>query len=382
MSNVDTTDDGLPSAAEPVANPANNRQIFWAGLCFLIFALLMFYILVTSWPVPATTPAEAHHIFEHFHIFGSGPLDWPPDQRMFLTVIAAGAIGSLIHTLTSLGDYIGNRKLSSNWLWWFALRIPIGVALALVSYLLLRGGLIVPSQQTSGGNQTGQLNPYAIAGFAALAGMFSRQATDKLREVFETLFTAQKPVKRDDPLSAGAALTVDPAKLTRGQPQTLTVTGSGFENGTTATIGGNNRPFTPVSGTLGKIAATSQDVAKAGKLDIVVTNPNKDVFKATVDVVEPAAANPPATAPVISDTDPKQLTNASPKSLTVIGQGFQDHCTATIGGETRAAAFTDATRITVTLLDKDTATPGSLKLAVKNPGAASPASNGFDIAVT
>jgi hypothetical protein len=303
MSNVDTTDDPLPPLGGPVADPANKRQIAWAGLCFVIFALLMFYVLVTSWPVPADTPAQARHVFEHFHIFGFGPFDWHPDQRVFLMVIVAGAIGSLVHTLTSLGDYIGNRKLSSNWLWWFALRIPIGIALALVSYLLLRGGLIVPQQNPSESTSLPS-NLYAIAGFAALAGMFSRQATDKLREVFETLFTAQKPVQRADPLNAGAVLTVDPAKLTKGQPQTLTVTGSGFQNGTKAAVGGNDRPFRMVSATLGKITPTAQDVATAGKLEIVVTNPNKDVFKATIDVIEPAAGNPPATAPVSSGSDP------------------------------------------------------------------------------
>ena len=30
-----------------------------------------------------------------------------------LTVIIAGTIGSLIHTLTSFGDYVGNRRLST-----------------------------------------------------------------------------------------------------------------------------------------------------------------------------------------------------------------------------------------------------------------------------
>jgi hypothetical protein len=381
MSNIDTDE---PDASTVVTDPANSRQIFWAGLSFLVFALLMFYVLVTSWPVPVmgtTPPADARHIFEHFHIFGSGPLDWLPDQRMFLTVIAAGSIGSLIHTLTSLGDYIGNRKLSANWLWWFALRVPIGVALALVSYVLLRGGLIVPQQQQAGASTAVQLNPYAIAGFAALAGMFSRQATDKLREVFETLFTAQKPVKRDDPLNASAALKVDPEKLTRGQPQPLTFTGSGFQNGTKVTIGGNDRPFTLVSATVGKVTPTAQDVAKAGKLEIVVTNPNKDVFQASIEVVEAAAAAilPATAAPVISETDPKQLTATSPKSLKVIGTGFQNGSTATINGIKRDSSFVNDKAITVTLLDADIAQPGKLKLAAANAGQIS---NVLEVTVT
>ena len=58
------------------------------------------------------------------------------------------------------------------------------MALALVFYFVIRGGFLT----TSGGAK--DINPYGIAALAGLVGMFSKQATDKLSEVFGTLFRA------------------------------------------------------------------------------------------------------------------------------------------------------------------------------------------------
>ena len=234
-------------------------------------------------PIPGGGSPSA---YKAFRFFGLGA----PDLRMLLTVILAGAIGSLIHTLTSFGDYVGNRRLSTSWMWWFVLRTPIGIALAIVSYLILRGGLIVPTLQTpKDGNlqeATVLLNPYGIAAFAALAGMFSRQATDKLREVFETVFTAQKAVPRSEPLKGEpATITVEPAELSQGFPQVLTVSGSGFDKDIKATLEGKSREVQWISDKQLKITAVDDDVATVGKIELVLKNPNNDTFKATINVV-------------------------------------------------------------------------------------------------
>jgi hypothetical protein len=47
----------------------------------------------------------------------------------------------------------------------------------------------------------GNLSPHGIAAIAGLDGMFSKQATGKLREVFETLFKTDEPPKRVDRLT-------------------------------------------------------------------------------------------------------------------------------------------------------------------------------------
>jgi hypothetical protein len=155
--------------------------------------------------------------FADFSVFGSAPIPISSDHRLFLTVIAAGALGSLIHSITSFADYVGNRNLSRSWIWWLVLRTPVGVALALLFYLVLRGGLIVPSlpNRASATDTTLLLNPYGIAAISALAGMFSKQATDKLREIFDTLFRTREPVDRADPLGrvTSASSSTEPAKL-------------------------------------------------------------------------------------------------------------------------------------------------------------------------
>jgi hypothetical protein len=45
------------------------------------------------------------------------------------------------------------------------------------------------------------LSPYGVAAIAGLAGLFSKQATDKLREVFENLFKTDHPPNRTDKLT-------------------------------------------------------------------------------------------------------------------------------------------------------------------------------------
>lgn len=78
------------------------------------------------------------------------------------------------------------------------------MSLALVFYFVIRGGFL----STTGGAQ--DINPYGIAALAGLVGMFSKQATDKLSEVFGTLFRSapgEGDAKRQQPLTAPTATT-------------------------------------------------------------------------------------------------------------------------------------------------------------------------------
>jgi hypothetical protein len=125
-----------------------------------------------------------------------------------------------------------------------------------------------------------------MAAFAALAGMFSKQATDKLAAVFDAVFAMKRPVDRDNPLNArDAELKVAPPKLTQGKLEDLTVTGSGFQTETKATVNGKDRAFRKSSATEGKITLLEEDVRSIGELAIIVVNPNKDVFRTTIKVV-------------------------------------------------------------------------------------------------
>jgi hypothetical protein len=115
-------------------------------------------------------------------------------------VLSVGALGSFVHATTSLADFVGNREAIASWSLWFIVRPFVGSALALILYLILRGGLL----STAATDSAQGLNVYGLSAVAGLAGMFSRQATDKLGEVFDTLFRTEVDRERKDPLHDGA----------------------------------------------------------------------------------------------------------------------------------------------------------------------------------
>lgn len=120
----------------------------------------------------------------------------PLDIHFLLLTALCGSLGSSIHLSTSFVEYAGQDRLKPTWMWWYFLRPWIGSALALVVYFVLRAGLITGASDQS----TEALNPYGIAAIAALTGMFSKQATEKLRDTFEHLcYTEKGMYERNEP---------------------------------------------------------------------------------------------------------------------------------------------------------------------------------------
>jgi hypothetical protein len=107
------------------------------------------------------------------------------EQRYLIMAAVAGALGSYIHLATSFVEHAGRKALSTSWAWWYFLRPLVGSALALIVYFVLRAGLITGASEAA----TNSTNPYGVAAISGLAGMFSRQATEKLREIFENVCT-------------------------------------------------------------------------------------------------------------------------------------------------------------------------------------------------
>ena len=200
-----------------------------------------------------------------------------------MLVIVAGMLGSFVHGATSLADYIGNNKFNKRWTWFYLLRPSIGMSLALVFYFVIRGGFLT----TSGGAK--DINPYGIAALAGLVGMFSKQATDKLSEVFGTLFRAAagqgddartgslkpKEEPRDGDGDAAAAVTIASISPNSGPAAggtTVTITGTGFAVGPpqpSVDFGEVSATITEIDTT--KIVVTTQ-ANVAGAVDVTVTN--------------------------------------------------------------------------------------------------------------
>jgi hypothetical protein len=159
------------------------------GIYVVGMFVAILYLLIKIWPLTTSGSPETSEFFW-------GPVTLAADIRLMLIAVLAGALGAYVHLATSFADYAGNERLVVSWAWWYLLRPFIGMALAEVVYLGLRGGLL----SATGNAAAGAISPYGVAAVTALTGLFSKQATDKLQETFETLFRTQQKVERKDAL--------------------------------------------------------------------------------------------------------------------------------------------------------------------------------------
>lgn len=206
------------------------------------------------------------------------------EVRLLLLVMLVGAIGSYVHATSSFVDYLGNRTLISSWVWWYLLRPFIGMMLALVFYFVFRGGFVTAGVGGPSDDATRDparfINPFGIAAMAALVGMFSKVASDKLNEVFTTLFRpapGQGDAKRGDKLGSSlvpAVTSISPASVKKGDKNvSITIKGANFTDKSAVTF--NNKPRTAkfVDATELNLPLQEADTATAGTFEITVTNP-------------------------------------------------------------------------------------------------------------
>lgn len=113
----------------------------------------------------------------------------PTEESVLFMVILMGALGGFLHLASSMANYVGNRQLLRSWIIYYFL-IPVqGAALAPVVYLLLRVGVLNPANTPTGSESpTDSLNLIGIYAFAALTGLFSKQAIEMMADVFSTIF--------------------------------------------------------------------------------------------------------------------------------------------------------------------------------------------------
>jgi hypothetical protein len=273
-------------------------QIRSLGAGLIFFAIGLGYLFLSFWP-SEFDPNTKGNAIQSFVLLGTGiPIRITADVQLLCVVILAGGIGSFIHTATSFGDFVGNRKLSQSWLWWYLLKPFIGMSLAVVFYLVVRGGFL------SGSVETGKLNVYGLTALAGMAGMFSKQATDKLSEVFNTLFRTSPDSgdsKRADDLGNPVPTLNDvaPTSIEREtQNVIIALTGTRFARGAVVQIGGVNREtqFNDETSLTAKLLP--EDVANEGELEVTVINPAPGGGKSTPLRIKVAAGQAPEAAVV------------------------------------------------------------------------------------
>jgi hypothetical protein len=180
---------------------------------------LAVYALVAVWPTSSSMASTPSHV-------AGVKLMLDQDQRLFVIVGLTGALGGLIHSSRSLYEYAGNRLLRRSWLLMY-LSLPfIGSALAVVFYVILRGGLVTGT--------AAQVNFFGFAAISALVGLFSPEAAEKLKQIFSTML-APAPLSRDRLTSSATAVVENIEPESGAVGTTVTIRGRNL-SGTTAVI--------------------------------------------------------------------------------------------------------------------------------------------------
>lgn len=165
--------------------PSGRLRTNMIGMYMIAMAILLAYTVYALFPERIVTE-ENILLWKTSVQFFSYSGEIQPETRLLLLVMVMGALGSYIHAGTSFVSYVGNRSFVESWTWWYLLRPFIGLALAVIFYFVIRGGLL------SAGAVASDISPFGFAAVAGLVGMFSKQATDKLEEVFNNLFQVSK----------------------------------------------------------------------------------------------------------------------------------------------------------------------------------------------
>jgi len=115
------------------------------------------------------------------------------DLRNLLVTMFAAGIGAMITTILGYLDHASTIKdFDEAFVPWYVARPLIGMLLGIVFYFVIKGGLLA----TVGSQNASEIDVYGLGAFAALVGLFSKQAVEKLRDVFGTLFITQSDVDK------------------------------------------------------------------------------------------------------------------------------------------------------------------------------------------
>jgi hypothetical protein len=263
--------------------------------------------------VPTTTVVVQAAPNPPIRLFGAR-LEVDREARLFIVVALAGALGGLVYALRSLTWYAGNRNLKYSWMMTYYLQPIVGAGLATITYVVLRGGLVVVTTQAS----PDVVNPFGFAAFGALVGLFSAQAAEWLKRIFEQVFTPAP--KGKDPAIEIRITDVQPAQAPVGTE--IVITGTGLGDVQRVTFGGVEAP------NLRKVSATELRVTVPdGAVDGLITihTPAGTADSPRPFMVGELAAPPPGEDERPPESDPEEnleagLTGSTPEQVTALDQ--------------------------------------------------------------
>lgn len=197
----------------------------------LILGVAGVLLIIVNFPAIENGVVQFPHVtngrtqFRPFGDIGSA------DQGLIVLAFVAGLAGSFLHAAQSLSSYLGNVEFKTSWTAWYFLRPWVGGVLGFAIYFAFRAGLVAGASV---------VNPYGVVALGLLGGWFSKTTTDKLQEVFETLFKTDEDRHRKDKLTTlerPVVEGVDPDPLPAGSTR-LMVLGRNFVDGAVVILDG------------------------------------------------------------------------------------------------------------------------------------------------
>ncbi|MDE3188116.1 MAG: hypothetical protein KGM96_11435 [Acidobacteriota bacterium] len=158
---------------------------------------------------------------------------------------------------------------------------------------------------------------------------------------------------------------------------TLELTGTGFVHQSAVLFG--SVPLIPTSYTATTLSVLVPETAftKAGRLDVSVVNPEPG--GGTSNGMRFTVENP---VPEVTTVSPTSITtNTTDTTITLVGKGFAEDATVTLGTEPITTLSTTSTGITVSIPSSLLANPGTLTFNVSNPEPGGGVSNTVTITV-
>jgi hypothetical protein len=189
-------------------------------------------------------------------VYGCEPL---AGGQLLLLVALAGALAGALHAARSLYYFVGNRFFKQSWILMYLLLPLVGATLASVFYIVFIAGLYDP--------QKGERS-LLIVGVAALVGMFSEQAVEKLKKIAEAIFTQAPQAKDKVPVVKVTA--IDPKTSKPTGTKDVEITGEGFGAGTRVFFGEQAVVPKSIEPTKLKVDAPAH---AAGKVNVIVDVP-------------------------------------------------------------------------------------------------------------
>jgi hypothetical protein len=191
--------------------------------------------------------------------------------------------------------------------------------------------------------------------------MFLVKATDKLKELFDTLFKTE--TQRKDALGNPVPLVqnIQPSKETSGKEFIdVLVSGSNFIPSSVVNVGKVGRDTKFRNSKELSVKLLAQDVARAGMVSLTVTNPPPGGGVSDPIVLE--LENP---APVVSHVE----ASVDGSKLKIVGAGFSPDSTVSVNGVAKSSAettFVNATELSVSH-PIDPITTEKVDVEVSNP---------------